>query len=41
VQTALGDSRHATRSFERAREYQEAEDLRAQTRIEFGGVALQ
>lgn len=41
VQTALGEVRDASRSFERAREQLEAEELRAQTRVEFGGVALQ
>jgi Flp pilus assembly protein TadD len=41
VQTALGDARDASKSFERAREQLAAEELRAQTRVEFGGVALQ
>jgi tetratricopeptide (TPR) repeat protein len=41
VQTALGDGRDASKSFERARERLEAEELRAQTRVEFGGLALQ
>jgi tetratricopeptide (TPR) repeat protein len=41
AQTALGDSRSATKSFERAREYREAEELRAQARVELGGLALQ
>jgi len=41
VQTALGDSRRATESFESAREYQEAEQLRAQARVELSGLALQ
>jgi len=41
VQTALGDARDASKSFERAREQLAAEELRAQTRVEFGGLALQ
>ena len=41
VQAALGDARDASKSFERARERLEAEALRAQTRVEFGGLALQ
>jgi Flp pilus assembly protein TadD len=41
IQAALGDSRDASKSFERAREYEEAEALRAEARIEFGGLALQ
>ena len=40
VQTALGKSREATNSFERAREYEYAETLRAQSRVAFGGLAL-
>ncbi len=41
VQAALGESRDATNSFERAREYQQAEELRTQSRVELGGLALQ
>jgi tetratricopeptide (TPR) repeat protein len=41
VQAALGKSRDASDSFERAREYQQAEELRAQSRVALGGVALQ
>jgi Flp pilus assembly protein TadD len=41
VQAALGKSRDANDSFERAREYQQAEALRAQSRVAFGGVALE
>ena len=41
VQAALGKSRDAEHSFERAREYAEAEELRAQSLVEFGGLALQ
>jgi tetratricopeptide (TPR) repeat protein len=41
VQEALGKARHATQSFERAREYEAAEALRAESRVAFGGAALQ
>jgi tetratricopeptide (TPR) repeat protein len=41
VQTALGAARDAYKSFERAREQLAAEELRAQTRVELGGFALQ
>jgi tetratricopeptide (TPR) repeat protein len=41
VQQALGKVRHATESFERAREYEAAEALRAESRVAFGGAALQ
>jgi tetratricopeptide (TPR) repeat protein len=41
VQEALGNSRHATQSFERAREYAAAEALRAQSRVAFGAPTLQ
>jgi Flp pilus assembly protein TadD len=41
VQVALGKPRDATHSFERAREYRQAEELRAQSRVAFGGLALQ
>jgi Flp pilus assembly protein TadD len=41
VQIALGKPRDATVSFERAREYRQAEELRAQSRVAFGGLALQ
>jgi Flp pilus assembly protein TadD len=41
VQAALGKPRDATVSFERAREHQEAEQLREQSRVAFGGLALQ
>jgi tetratricopeptide (TPR) repeat protein len=41
VQEALGKPRHATQSFERAREYEAAEALRAESRVAFGGTALQ
>ena len=41
AQVALGKARDATLSFERAREYQKAEELRAQSRVAFGGLALQ
>ena len=40
AQTALGKARDASRSFELAREYAEVEQLRAQSRTEFGGLAL-
>jgi Flp pilus assembly protein TadD len=40
VQTALGKPRDATKSFERARELQAAEALRAQARVAFGSPAL-
>jgi len=40
VQTALGRSRDAANSFERARRYEDAESLRTQSRVEFGGLAL-
>lgn len=40
VQAALGKSRHATQSFERAREYEAAEALRAQSPVALGGLAL-
>lgn len=40
VQTALGRSRDATQSFERARAYEQAEAVRAQARVELGGLAL-
>jgi Flp pilus assembly protein TadD len=36
VQEALGNSRDATQSFERARAYAAAEELRAQSLVEFG-----
>src|SRR6185503_13002126 len=36
VQTALGKSRDATQSFELARSYAEAEQLRARSLVEFG-----
>ena len=36
VQTALGKSRDATQSFERARLYAEAEELRTRSIVEFG-----
>jgi tetratricopeptide (TPR) repeat protein len=41
VQEALGNSRHATQSFDRARQYEAAEALRAESRVAFGGAALQ
>jgi tetratricopeptide (TPR) repeat protein len=41
VQEALGKSRDATQSFARAREYQEAEALRARALVELGGLAVQ
>jgi tetratricopeptide (TPR) repeat protein len=41
VQVALGKPRDATHSFERAREHRQAEELRAQSRVAFGGLALQ
>jgi tetratricopeptide (TPR) repeat protein len=41
VQEALGKPRHATQSFERAREYEAAEALRAESRVAFGAPALQ
>jgi tetratricopeptide (TPR) repeat protein len=41
VQEALGKSRHATQSFERAREYEAAETLRSEARVAFGAPALQ
>ncbi len=41
VQAALGKSRDAANSFERAREHQQAEELRAQSRVALGGLALQ
>jgi tetratricopeptide (TPR) repeat protein len=41
VQEALGKSRHAAQSFERAREYETAEALRAESRVAFGAPALQ
>jgi tetratricopeptide (TPR) repeat protein len=40
VQTALGKSREAMRSAERARELEQAEALREQARVELGGLAL-
>ncbi len=40
AQAALGKAREASRSFELAREYAEVEQLRAQSRTEFGGLAL-
>jgi tetratricopeptide (TPR) repeat protein len=40
VQTALGASRDAALSFERAREYQEAEARRTNALVELGGLAL-
>jgi tetratricopeptide (TPR) repeat protein len=40
VQTALGESSDASHSFERAREYQEAEVRRTQSLVELGGLAL-
>jgi Flp pilus assembly protein TadD len=40
VQTALGESRDASHSFERAREYEEAEARRTQSLVELGGLAL-
>jgi Flp pilus assembly protein TadD len=40
VQTALGESRDASLSFERAREYEEAEARRTQSLVELGGLAL-
>jgi predicted Zn-dependent protease len=36
VEAALGKSRDATESFERARAYAEAEELRARSLVEFG-----
>jgi tetratricopeptide (TPR) repeat protein len=41
VQAALGKSRHATQSFERAGEYEAAEALRGQSRVALGGLALE
>jgi tetratricopeptide (TPR) repeat protein len=41
VQEALGKSRDATQSFERARAYEAAEALRVESRVAFGGTALQ
>jgi Flp pilus assembly protein TadD len=41
VQEALGKSRDATQSFARAREYAEAEALRARALVELGGLAVQ
>jgi Flp pilus assembly protein TadD len=41
VQEALGKSRDATQSFARAREYAEAEALRARALVELGGLAIQ
>ena len=40
VQTALGRSKDATKSFERARRYSEQEALRAQARVAFEAAAL-
>ena len=39
VETALGKSREATKSFERARELEAVEALRVQARVAFGGLA--
>lgn len=41
VQAALGKQRDATQSFERAREYEDAEALRTNARVALGGLALQ
>jgi Flp pilus assembly protein TadD len=41
VQAALGKQRDATQSFERAREYEDAEALRTNARVAVGGLALQ
>jgi tetratricopeptide (TPR) repeat protein len=41
VLTALGRTKDATQSFERAREYEEAEQVRAQSRVAFEGQVLQ
>jgi hypothetical protein len=41
VEKALGKSRHAMQSFERAREYAAAEALRAESRVAFGAPPLQ
>jgi Flp pilus assembly protein TadD len=41
IQAALGDSHDANKSFERARAYEQAEQMRAQARVELSGLSSQ